>query len=475
MTIEELLKSSANMAAVRDKLRNKKKSFAVPLEKVLKEIDPMKHDVMNPDIRPPKRTNVPTGRRDEMGKEIMETKSKDVARVTVPLQRIIVERTVGFFLGKPVEYKASGELDEKARKLMDEVKKVFRQNKINYFDKNLCRKVFIGREAAELWYHVPTADGRPSGDLKVKLLSPLMGDELLPHFDDYDRMDGFARLYQTVDEDGKTHDKMDVYTERMVYKYIKNEDGDFVEHATPKPHGFDRLPVVYYRQDESEWASVQKNIDRIEFLLSSWADTNDYYGSPSYFVKGKISGFAEKGETGKVYQSNDGSGEMKVLSWDSSPTSVTSELGNLFNIVFSYTQTPDVSFETMKTLGNNTSGAAIRLMFTDPHMKMRVKEELFGEMLTRRYNIVKSATGTLNGYTNATIESIDIEPVFYPYIPENVAETISMLKNASQSSIMSQESAVRQNPLVDNPEEEIKNIVASQQAAMMADLLNPTE
>ena len=37
----------------------------------------------------------------------------------------------------------------------------------------------------------------------------------------------------------------------------------------------------------------------------------------------------------------------------------------------------------MKTLGNNTSGAANRLMFTDPHLKAEKKEELFGEMFTR--------------------------------------------------------------------------------------------
>lgn len=475
MTIEELLQSSSNIVSFREKLRNKKRAFSVPFDDVLNQIDPMKHDVMKTSIRPKKQVKIPTGKTDANGKPILRIKYQDVARVTVPLQRIIVERTVGFFLSKPIDYKAEGLLDESAQKLMTDIKKVFRQNKIDYFDKNLCRKVFIGREAAELWYHVPNADGRPSGQLKVKLLSPLMGDELLPHFDEYDRMDGFARNYKTQDEDGRWHSQIDIYTERLVYKYVQNDNGDFVENATPTPHGFDRLPVVYYRQEESEWASVQKNIDRIEFLLSSWADTNDYYGSPSYFVKGKINGFAEKGETGKVYQSSDGSGEMKVLSWDSSPTSISGELAHLFNIVFSYTQTPDVSFETMKTLGNNTSGAAIRLMFTDPHMKVRMKEELFGEMLTRRYNIVKSAIGTLNGYKAATIDSIDIEPVFYPYIPENMAETINVLKSASQSPIMSQESAIRQNPLVDNPEEEIKNIIAAQQAAMMADLLNPTE
>lgn len=475
MRIEELIQSATNVAVLRDKLRNKKRSFDVPFDVVLNQIDPQKHDVMDRTKRKPKHVNIPTGNFDQNGKPIYNKEERDVARVAIPIQRIIVERTVGFILSKPVDYQCTATISDKAKKLMEEIRKMFKWNKINYFDKNLCRKIFVGREAAELWYHVPDDQGHPSGQLKVKLLSPLCGDELLPHFDDYDRMDGFGRVYKLTDEDGITSTCFDLYTEKLVYKYKLNKEGTFDAIGLPQSHGFDRLPIVYYRQEETEWQCVQNIIDRIEFLMSSWADTNDYYGSPSYFVKGKISGFADKGETGKVYQSSDGSGDMRVLSWDSSPTSISGELSHLFNIVFSYTQTPDISFETMKTLGNNTSGAAIRLMFSDPHQKVRVKEELFGEMFTRRYNIVKSAIGKLNGYTDDVIDSIDIEPVFYPYIPENTAETVNLLRSATQGPIMSMESAVRQNPLVANADEEIKTILASQQAAMMSDLLNPTE
>ena len=71
-----------------------------------------------------------------------------------------------------------------------------------------------------------------------------------------------------------------------------------------------------------------------------------------------MKGFADKGEVGRVYQ-GDNETDMKVVSWDSAPESRRMEIANLTNIIFSYTQTPDISFENMKTLGNNTSGAAI--------------------------------------------------------------------------------------------------------------------
>jgi SPP1 family phage portal protein len=465
-----------DVAKIYSLLTSKKKPFSVPYEECEAQYHPSMHKVMSPFYRKKKVVKVKTGKNDLItGAPIYKEKKVERVRVAVPVQRVIVERSVGFLFSNKVEYRSKSLLNEQQTQTFDAVMNLFDDNKIGYFDKKLARTLFKERECAELWYFTLNGQGKPK-DMHVKLLSPSNGDSLYPHFDDYDRMDGFARKYAITDENNRTTTHFDVYTDKFVYRYINDGNGMKLLEQ-PKQHGFTKIPIVYYRQDETEWNPVQPVIERVEELLSNWGDTNDYFGSPSYFFKGKLSGFAEKGEQGKVYQGEGEGADMKVLSWDSSPASITGELANLFNIIFSYTQTPDISFENMKTLGGNTSGVAIKLMFTDPHMKAEVKIELFGEMFTRRYNIVQNGYVTsLVTVPDSVVNGIRVEPVFKPYMPKNELEEIQIISTSTGGkATMSQEEGVKQNPRVSNAEEVLKQIQAEEAAQMMNDAFGMAE
>lgn len=340
---------------------------------------------------------------------------------------------------------------------------------MKYFDKKLVRTVSSQCEAAELWYMTTDENGRLGGEIRVQLLSPKKGDKLYPHFNDWHRLDGFGREYYIYDELGTSELHFDVYTDRFVYKYINKGSGWSLIEA--KAHGFTKIPVVYYYQYKSEWADVQWACDRVEESISNWGDTNDYFGSPKYFIQGRLEGFAEKGEQGAVFQGGKDT-KMNVLSWDHSPESVKGEIAYLFNIIFSFTQTPDISFENMKTLGNNTSGAAIRLMFTDPFMKVGNKTEMYGEMFTRRSNIV--ANGICNagiyvkGIDASVAEDIDFEPVFEPYIPKNDVELMQLItqSNGGKAST-SQRRSIELNPLNDDADSVEKEMKEEQQNELL--------
>lgn len=457
-------------AKVYSLLTSRKKAFSMPYEECEAQYNPLKHKVMSPLHRKRKVVKVKTDKKDQItGAPIYKEKRVERVRVAVPIQRVIVERSVGFLFSNKVEYASDGVFNEAQSKVFEEVKAIMKNNKMPYFDKKLARTLFKERECAELWYFLLDEDNKPK-EMRVKLLSPGNGDTLYPHFDDYDRMDGFARKYFITDENNKMTTHFDVYTDKLVYKYINDGNGMKLLEQ-PKQHGFTKIPIIYYRQEETEWNSVQPVIERVEELLSNWGDTNDYFGSPSYFFKGKLNGFAEKGEQGKVYQGEGEGADMKVLSWDSSPASITGELANLFNIIFSYTQTPDISFENMKTLGGNTSGVAIKLMFTDPHMKAEVKIELFGEMFTRRYNVIQNGYATsLKPVPESVIEGINVEPVFTPYMPKNELEEIQIISTSTGGRpTMSQEEGVKQNPRINNAEEVLKQLQSEEAAQMMSD------
>ena len=148
---------------------------------------------------------------------------------------------------------------------------------------------------------------------------------------------------------------------------------------------------------------------------------------------------------------------MNVLSWDNSPTSISGELGNLFNIIFSYTHSADISFERMKEVGNNTSGAAIRLMLIDPHMNAQTKTELFGEMFTRRCNIVANGiceTGVVErGIPQSVAQETDFEPVFKPYMPKNEVEQLQMIMSSvGGKATTSRRRGIELNPVNDDPD-----------------------
>lgn len=459
-------------------LTARKRPFKKLLDIVLREYDPYQHKIFNKQYRKNKKVKIKTGNNDPItGEPIYKEKTVERVRVAVPIQRVIVERSVGFLFSIPVKYnlEVNREATQQEIDVHNSVLNIFKDNKIEYLDKKICRTLISERECAELWYFLLDANGKPK-EMRCKLLSPTRGDILYPHFDDYDRMDGFARKYIVTDEDGVSVTHFDVYTESLVYKYINDGSGlKLLE--IPKQHGFTKIPVIYYRQEESEWDSVQPVIERVEDLLSNWGDTNDYFGSPSYFVKGQLSGFADKGEQGRVYQSVGDNADMRVLSWDSSPQSITSELANLINIIFSYTQTPDVSFENMKTLGGNTSGVAIRLMFTDPHMKAEMKIELFGEMFTRRYNLVLNGYVTsLKAIPESAYVNIRVVPKFKPYLPKNEIEEMQIISMSTGSKpTMSQKEGVRQNPRVNNPEEVLNQLKEESQADLMSNVFGGAE
>lgn len=477
-TIEQILQES-DTSKIHTLLTGRKKPFATPFDESERQYDPKKHRIFDENYRPKKTIQVPTGKRDPMtGKPLYRSKKVERVRIAVPCQVTIVDRATGFLVGNPVSYKITQngvdlkQTSDSQQRLFEAVKRVYHHNKMKYFDKKLCRAVFRAREAAELWYMETTPTGQidTKGKMRVKLLSPIYGDKLYPHFNDYDRMDGFAREYKVYDETGIAENHFDVYTDLWVFQYVQDGTKWVLKDGVPKQHGFTKIPVVYYRQEHSEWEHVQWAIERVEDCISNWGDTNDYFGTPKYFVKGKLTGFAEKGEQGAVFEGEKDT-QMSVLSWDSSPASVTGEIANLFSIIFSYSHSADISFERMKELGNNTSGAAIRLMFTDPHMHAQDKTELFGEMFTRRSNIVANGichTGIIEaGIPERTAVEVEFEPVFTPYMPKNDQETLQLISTSTGGmSTTSKRRAVELNPLNDDPERVMKEMEEEQQQAL---------
>jgi SPP1 family phage portal protein len=172
-------------------------------------------------------------------------------------------------------------------------------------------------------------------------------------------------------------------------------------------------------------------------------------------VKGNVTGFATKGETGKMLQVN-GEGSVNTLSWDRSPESVKMEQETLKKEINTNTSTPDISFETMKSIGA-LSGAALKMLFLDAHLKAADKEETFGKSMQRRVNFLLYALTMINTELSKAL-TLSVKPQFTYYMPKDEALEVETLTTAFSGGILSKLSAVKQNPLVYDADEEIKQM-----------------
>jgi SPP1 family phage portal protein len=454
MTIEEILKLKPEDAY---KELSTKVALRVEADTILKQIDPYQHKVFDQTLRPKKTVKKPAGK-DSQGKVKYEDRAEEVTRIAVPVQKLIVERAIGFTLGNPVTIQSDNE-EGAETDLLNMIEKVWTDNKLQYFDRKLARALFSETEVAELWYFTKDEDYWEKQGVvlrpKVKILKASDGNKLIPKFDSYGDLIAFSREYSTEIE-GKKVTVLDVYTKDKLMTYHKSGDGIVIAKNEANPIG--KIPVVYYQQPYPDWYFVQPIIERLETLLSNFGDTNDYFGSPMVFVQGQVTGFASKGEQGKVLQGEKGA-EAKYLSWDSAPEAVKLEIETLLELIYTNTQTPNISFSQMKGLGN-LSGVALKLMFMDAHMKVENKIEILGEMFQRRLNLLKAMCGKVaDSSLEEAVKTLTVEPVFTPYLPRNEKEELETLNiGAGGKAVMSQKTAVKNNPYVQDSEAEMEQI-----------------
>lgn len=457
------------------------------------QLDPAKHDVMDTALRPDKRIKVDTSESTATNVTTMNTSGEagegnttlePVGRIPVSLQKLIVKRAAAFLFGNDVLVNAEAKTD-KEKMIVEAVKKILQATKSNSLNKKIARTVFSCTEAAELWFPVPvekTVTGtsvlskvkdflsnavgnkfheaygfKSKFRLRCALFSPLLEDTLYPYFDETGDMTAFSREYSIVAEEGKSEKYFETYTADRHLRWLQGDSGwDLVE-GFPKINEIGKIPIVYARQEEVEWSDVQALIDRLEKLLSNFADTNDYHASPKIFIQGKLIGFARKGETGAIIEGEEGS-EAKYLAWEHAPESVKLEKETLLNLIYTLTQTPDISFESVKGI-DSISGIALRLMFLDAHLKVEDKKEIFDEYLQRRLNVIKAFIAKFNTSLAAECESLEISPEIKPYMIDDKQSLIEMLTNANgQKPLISRKLAANLSGLADDVEADFQQM-----------------
>lgn len=483
MTIEELLKQSeADLTGVINELRNGRTTPEPNSKQYAAQFDPKTHDI-NDEVKRPDKLVVIDKDSDEYGEvknvnpnvELTTEQGfriEKVARIALALQKLIVKRAVAFTFGNPVTYNANPE-DEKEKAILQAINRVFYDVKEKTLNRRIARSLYSTTEVAELWYPVETEPHELYGfkkniKFKVAIFSPMFGDRLYPYFDEARDLVAFSREFTRKDRDLITRTYFETYTKDNHYLWsckgletaTSGNNWELVE-GYPKKLTIGKIPVIYASQPQVEWEDVQSLIDRLEKLLSNFADTNDYHASPKIFVRGKVVGFCRKGEAGGIIEGEEGA-EAQYLSWQNAPESVKLEIDTLLRLIYTITQTPDISFDTVKGLGA-ISGVALQLLFMDAHLKVQDKTEIFAEYLQRRINVLKGFFKEANIEWKNAADHLIIEPVITPYIIEDELSKINILQAANgQKQIASRRATIQRLGWADDVDEEEANIRAEE-------------
>lgn len=466
MTLEEIFKQGTADEVVSE-LKNHRTTAQPNVEQAKKALDPKLHDINDKIIRPDKRVKIDGG--NDSGDKVIDTgedsgnyRTEKVARIAVALQKLIVGRAAAFCFGNPVAYKATPETDGE-RVVLKALERILKDNKTTSKNRKIARAIFGYKECAELWYVQEKAKphntyGFPTkSKLRCALFSPMFGDTLYPYFDGAGDLVAFSRSYSRIDSDKKRFDYFETYTDTEHWLWVNEGSGYKIVDGFPKKVAIGKIPIVYGYQEYFETQDVDSLIDRLEKLLSNFADTNDYHASPKIFTTGEIVGFAKKGESGAIIQGEEGA-TAQYLSWQNAPESVKLEIETLLKMIYTITQTPDISFESVKGLGA-ISGVALKLLFMDAHLKVQDKKEIFDDYLQRRVNVIKAFIGQFNTELEEDAEMLEVEPEITPYMLTNELDEINMWLAANGNKpLVSQKASVKGANLTQDPEKDFEQI-----------------
>lgn len=480
MPIDEIFKK----ATANDVISELKSCRFIPqpdVESAEKALNPKLHDINDPVIRKDKRVKIDADDEAESAQKIITVdgestnyRTEKVARIALAIQRLIINRAVSFCFGNPINYNATPSNDNEAA-IVFALNRILYDVKSTSLNRKIGRSIFGYKECAEYWYTVDKPNSKygfkSKHKLRCALFSPAYGDTLYPYFDETGDMVAFSRSFSRKDAGENAVDYFETFTDKEHWLWINGENGYEAAPGYPKPITIGKIPVIYGHQPKFETEDVDKLIDRLETLLSNFADTNDYHASPKIFTTGIIKGWAKKGESGAVIEGEDGA-TMQYVSWQSAPEAVKLEIETLLKMIYTITQTPDISFDSVKGLGA-ISGIALKLLFMDAHLKVQDKREIFDDYLQRRVNVILAYIGKMNNALEEDCETIAIEPEIVPYMLTSEIDELNYWLTANGNKpVISQEESVEKAGLSSNVEltmQKLKDQTASENSFIIGE------
>lgn len=400
----------------------------------------------------------------------LPVKLERVAKLPVPYQQYINEVALVFLLGKPLTWSnKNDESDEAFEAFNTFIKDTHFNSKL----REAKRLAGAETESALLFRVYLGSDGKPQAQIRV--LAASKGDEIYTRWDIYGNLLTAAWGYQgKTGIDETTTECFDIYTPEFYYHCVKEKVGWTV---TKEPNLIGKIPMIIFRQEE-EWRGVQRLIERNEEKHSHTADTNDYFEDPMLLLKADIiKNLPEKRENGKTIAIKgdiDIDKAAKFVTYDQASESKKQETEWLDETILNMSFTPKITLDTMRQVAQ-LSAKALRTVLLLGYMKADKRKDTWDEMMDRTASLITAIIGNvLNVALRSQCDLMQIEHQWAEPFGDDITDALKNIAEAYGAGIMSEETAIEQNPLIRDKQQEKERLAAQReaQAAFQRDVFN---
>ncbi len=289
MELDDILKLES--ASEQIEQLKKRATTAPNVEELLRDWNPLKHDVMDTEKRPDgKKLKKEEWVSSDGVTHAAEYEVDPVNRIPLAIEQDQVNTHTAFTVGNDPLLNCEPSTPEE-KELFDIIKRIGKRNKLRYMNKKIVRSWLSEQEVAEYWYVVKDdsfwtklmakvksvvgTKTAPSVKLKSVIWSPFRGDVLYPLFDTHGDMVAFSREYKIEDDKGNSITKFMTITSTHVRTWVQSSGWE-VDIANTFAHKLPKLPVIYSYRAESLCRNIKPIRERLEKLISNYADCIDY-------------------------------------------------------------------------------------------------------------------------------------------------------------------------------------------------------
>lgn len=402
----------------------------------------------------------------------IEQPNKVNNKVNTPFFSTIIDTKVGYFSGRPITYdlnELSYESNQARYTLHDKAIQSFnRRNSIQKLDAETTKMASICGYAIRLLYI--DLQGRE----RVMVIPPW--EVIVLDNEDTGETACAIRYYEVDVQDGNKTRKAiraEVYDQTEISYYLQDKEGNFYmdiqEEVNPRPHMFQNVPVIKFKNNEEELADGERVLNLIDAYDRSISDLNSEIEQLrlAYMI---FKGVEPDEETMKRAKQTGGFGvdsdqDIVFLTKNLDSQAIEVHLDRLADNIMRFSDTVNL---TDKSFGGNLSGIAIKYKLFGLESKCGIMEMNFQESLYRQYEVLCTALST---------KGIEINPedVFFTFsrnAPVNVAEEIE--NNVKLKGLVSEKTRLGRLSFVSDVEKEMAQMEMERRQGLITNN-NPTD
>lgn len=412
---------------------------------------------------------------ERVGRLMVLDRAYDTGQIgTVPLPcvsnycKYISDTKSSYVAGNPPQYTSSEE-DEKAEDILD----LFRHQTKEEVDQKLVSDASIYGRAFEVCYCE-----EDNGALvpKSAAISPLHCFVAYDFTLDPDSVFG-AVHYAEKDENNTEHHYLDVYDKANVTRY-KLDSGAFSMVVESRPHGFDRVPIIEYRNNSTmrgDFEPVMSLQNAINHVLSDRVKDKNRFASAVILAKGVNFGDDEEEveeSLGKIrefqYISIPKDADLSYLVKTFDEASVQILVDDIKSDLHKVSRIPDLSDQAF---ASNSSGVAIKFKLQGLNNLAQSLIAWFNKGFKRR---CKLYSYVLYGSADA-VDVSSMRIVFRFDIPADIINEANALKTYIESGVLSRRTAMENCPYVEDVTIENERIESEKDADLERSLRGETD